>query len=67
MRLPKASAEAALEGEIAELEKWLAAQKLDLRSDEAHADERSRDSLYWHGVRGPRSDAPLRPGGHAAA
>jgi hypothetical protein len=41
------SAEVLLEGEIAELREWLAAQGLDLQSDTAHADEGSRDRLYW--------------------
>jgi hypothetical protein len=45
--LPEVSAEAALEGEIAALGQWLAAQGLDLRADKAHADEGSRDRLYW--------------------
>ena len=45
--LPEASAEAALQGEIAALGEWLAAQGLDLRSDKAHTDEGSRDRLYW--------------------
>lgn len=30
-----------------ELGEWLAAQGLDLRADQAHADEGSRDRLYW--------------------
>jgi hypothetical protein len=38
---------AALQREIAELGKWLAAQGLDLGGDHAHADEGSRDRLYW--------------------
>lgn len=41
------SAEFLLEQEIAELHEWLAAQGLDLQSDTAHADEGSRDRLYW--------------------
>jgi hypothetical protein len=45
--LPEVSAEAALQGEIAALGQWLAAQGLDLRADKAHADEGSRDRLYW--------------------
>ena len=45
--LPELSAEAALQREIAALGEWLAAQGLDLRSDNAHADEGSRDRLYW--------------------
>ena len=44
---PEVSAETALQGEIAALGKWLAAQGLDLRSDSAHAHEGSRDRLYW--------------------
>lgn len=44
---PEMSAEAALQREIAALAEWLAAQGLDLRADEAHADEGSRDRLYW--------------------
>ena len=44
---PEVSAEAALQGEIAVLGEWLAAQGLDLRSDSAHAHEGSRDRLYW--------------------
>jgi hypothetical protein len=47
MNLPEVSAEAFLEGEIAELAQWLTAQGLDLRTDEAHTDEGSRDRLYW--------------------
>jgi len=46
-RPPEVSAEAALQGEIAALGEWLAAQGLDLRSDSAHAHEGSRDRLYW--------------------
>ena len=41
------SAEAALYREILELYDWVAAQGLDLRDDHAHADEGSRDRLYW--------------------
>jgi len=41
------SAEALLCGEIAALGAWLASQGLDLRTDSAHADEGSRDRLYW--------------------
>ena len=41
------SAEAVLYREIAELELWLAGQGLDVRDDHAHADEGSRDRLYW--------------------
>ena len=33
--------------EIAVLGVWLASQGIDLRSDSAHADEGSRDRLYW--------------------
>ena len=40
-------AAALLEREIADLREWLAAQGLDLESDTAHADEGSRDRLYW--------------------
>lgn len=47
MKLPELSAEAALQGEVAELAEWLAARGLDVRSDKAHADEGSRDRLYW--------------------
>ena len=47
MRLSEVSAEAALQGEIAELAQWLAAQGLELHSDKAHMDEGSRDRLYW--------------------
>jgi len=42
------SAEAALVQEIAELGEWLAAQGFDLRGEHVHADEGSRDRLYWH-------------------
>jgi hypothetical protein len=41
------SAAAALHRQIVELGEWLAAQGLDLRADHAHADEGSRDRLYW--------------------
>jgi hypothetical protein len=41
-------AEVLLDNEIAELREWLGAQGLDLQSDTAHADEGSRDRLYWH-------------------
>ena len=44
---PQAAAEAALEGEIAALGAWLTAQGLDLRRENAHQDEGSRDRLYW--------------------
>jgi hypothetical protein len=47
MKLPEVSAEAVLQGEMAELAEWLTAQGLDLRSDKAHIDEGSRDRLYW--------------------
>lgn len=43
----QAAAEAALEGEIAALGAWLTAQGLDLRRENAHQDEGSRDRLYW--------------------
>ena len=46
-RLASVSAEAALHTEIAKLGEWLVAQGLDLRGDQAHADEGSRDRLYW--------------------
>ena len=36
-----------LDNEIAALGQWLATQGIDLRSDTAHADEGSRDRLYW--------------------
>jgi hypothetical protein len=41
------SAEAELQQEIAQLGDWLSAQGLDLRGDDAHAHEGSRDRLYW--------------------
>ena len=41
------SAEALLYSEIAALGSWLASQGLDLGSDSPHADEGSRDRLYW--------------------
>ena len=44
---PEVSAEAALQGEIAVLGEWLAAHGLDVRGDNAHAYEGSRDRLYW--------------------
>ena len=40
-------AEVLLDVEIAELREWLAMRGLDLGSDTAHADEGSRDRLYW--------------------
>src|SRR5438309_7947266 len=43
----QAPAEATLEGEIAALGAWLTAQGLDLRRENAHEDEGSRDRLYW--------------------
>ena len=39
--------EALLGSEIAALAAWLASQGIDPRSDSAHADEGSRDRLYW--------------------
>ena len=48
--LPVASAlgaEALLSVEVAALGQWLEAQGIDVRSDTAHADEGSRDRLYW--------------------
>jgi len=42
-----ASVEAALRLEIAKLGAWLAAQGLDVHSDQPHADEGSRDRLYF--------------------
>ena len=41
------SAEAALQGEIAELGGWLAAQGFNPWGDHAHAHEGSRDQFYW--------------------
>ncbi len=41
------SAVIVLDSEIAALGEWLATQGLDLQSDTAHADEGSRDRLYW--------------------
>jgi hypothetical protein len=41
------SAEAVLHRQIVELGEWLTAQGLDLRTDRPHADEGSRDRLYW--------------------
>jgi hypothetical protein len=41
------SAEAVLHREIVKLGEWLTEQGLDLQSDHAHADEGSRDRLYW--------------------
>ena len=41
------SAAILLEAEIAALGEWLTAQGLELQSDTAHADEGSRDRLYW--------------------
>jgi hypothetical protein len=43
----QAPAEAALEGEIAALGAWLAARGLDVRRENAHEHEGSRDRLYW--------------------
>jgi hypothetical protein len=43
----QAPAEAALEGEIAALGAWLTAQGIDVRQENAHQDEGSRDRLYW--------------------
>ena len=43
----QAPAEATLEGEIAALGAWLTAQGLDMRRENAHEDEGSRDRLYW--------------------
>lgn len=43
----QAPVHAALEGEIAALGAWLTAQGLDLRHENAHQDEGSRDRLYW--------------------
>jgi len=41
------SAEAAVRREILQLGEWLAAQGIDLQSEHPHADEGSRDRLYW--------------------
>ena len=41
------SAAVVLDSEIASLGEWLAAQGLDLKNDTAHADEGTRDRLYW--------------------
>lgn len=41
------SVEAALRLEIAKLGEWLAAQGLDVHSDDPRADEGSRDRLYF--------------------
>ncbi|HYL88298.1 MAG TPA: hypothetical protein VEU32_05970 [Burkholderiales bacterium] len=43
----KTPAEDALQGEIAALGEWLAAQGLDVHGDKSHADDGSRDRLYW--------------------
>jgi hypothetical protein len=43
----QAPAEAALESEIAALGAWLTARGLDVRGENAHQDEGSRDHLYW--------------------
>jgi hypothetical protein len=40
-------AEAVLYREILELYDWVVAQGLDLKDDRAHANEGSRDRLYW--------------------
>jgi len=70
--LPEVSAEAALEGEITALGDWLAARGLELRGDKAHAEEGSRDRLYWRYIlrwleargddaREPQCDAARNP------
>lgn len=41
------SAAIVLNNEIATLGEWLAAQGLDVQGDTAHADDGSRDRLYW--------------------
>ena len=41
------SAEGALRRELAQLGEWLEDQGIDLRSDQPHADDGSRDRLYW--------------------
>jgi hypothetical protein len=46
-RMTDASAEGALDREIAKIRDWLLAQGLDLESDGAHGHEGSRDSFYW--------------------
>jgi hypothetical protein len=43
----QAPAEAALKSELAALGAWLTARGLDLRRENAHEDEGSRDRLYW--------------------
>ena len=43
----QAPAEATLEGEIAALGAWLTARGLDVRHENAHQDEGSRDRLFW--------------------
>jgi hypothetical protein len=63
------SAEGELRRELAQLAEWLVAQGLDLKSDAPHADEGSRDRLYWRygyfaGLK--QALAMLTPGGATA-
>jgi hypothetical protein len=46
-RTGEMSAESEIQEQIAELAEWLAAHGLDPRAEPAHADEGSRDRLYW--------------------
>ena len=41
------TAETLVERRIAELERWLAEQGVDVREERAHLDRGSRDRLYW--------------------
>lgn len=43
----QAPVEPGLEGEVAALGAWLTAQGLDVRHENGHQDEGSRDRLYW--------------------
>jgi hypothetical protein len=40
--------EAAIHRRIAELEEWLKRQGVDVKREQAHLDEGSRERLYWH-------------------
>ena len=42
------SAQSLVERRIAELGRWLAEQGVDVRAEQAHLDQGSRDRLYWH-------------------
>lgn len=42
------TSERAIRKRIAELEEWLELQGVEVKKEQAHLDEGSRERLYWH-------------------